>query len=398
MNLTITPHKLHGEMMAIPSKSQAHRLLICAAFADGITELICPETNQDIEATAACLCALGADIHRIGDIYRITPISRLPDEAILPCGESGSTLRFLLPIVGALGVNGTFEMQGRLPQRPLSPLWELMEENGCHLTRPTPNTLRCTGQLQPNTFRIRGDVSSQFITGMEFAMALMKKPCSLLIVGKLESQPYITMTYQAMELFGYPQSQNDKDILHPFHSPGKIQVEGDWSNSAFFLAANALGSNITIHGLNRDSAQGDRSVTEHLAALCQNITIDAADIPDLVPILAVVAGAKHGATFQNIGRLRLKESDRVRAVCEMLAVLGCATESTDSVLTVHPGSFHGGTIQSYNDHRIAMAAAIASTVADGDVTILDAGCTNKSYPTFWNEFQKLGGCYELNIR
>lgn len=398
MNVTITPQKLNGTITAIASKSQAHRLLICAAFADGITELVCPETNRDIEATAACLSALGATIERCGDLYRIIPISQIPLQAHLPCGESGSTLRFLLPIVGSLGVDTTFEMQGRLPQRPLSPLWELMEEHGCQLSRPTTNTLRCTGKLQPAEYSIRGDVSSQFITGMEFAMALMKEKCTLLIIGKAESWPYIAMTHLAMGRYGYPLSRSENDPLHPFHSPGKIQVEGDWSNAAFFLAANALGSNVNIVGLDDNSAQGDRVVAQLLMQLNENSIIDVADIPDLVPILAVVAGAKKGATFQNIGRLRLKESDRVCTTCEMLANLGCRTESTDTTLTVYPCKYHGGIIQSYNDHRIAMAAAIASTVADDKVTILDAACTSKSYPTFWAEFQKLGGCYELDIR
>lgn len=398
MDITITPNKLSGVLNAIPSKSQAHRLLICAAFADKTTELICSETNQDIDATVDCLRALGADIQRKADRFYITPVHCVPKSAVLPCGESGSTLRFFLPIVAALGVDALFQMGGRLPQRPLSPLWELLEENGCQLTRPSQTTLRCTGKLQPSEFYIRGDVSSQYITGMEFAMAFMPQPRSLLVIGKLESAPYIDMTYEAMYRFGYPLSRSDSDPLHPFCSPGTIQVEGDWSNAAFFYAANALGSQIYILGLNEKSSQGDRKVIDLLNALEENICIDASDIPDLVPILAVVAGAKKGATFQNVGRLRLKESDRVGTTCEMLAALGCQTLVSETTLTVFPSQFHGGTIKSHNDHRIAMSAAIASTVTNGKIKILDAGCTNKSYPTFWNEFQRLGGSYELYLR
>ena len=388
MNITITPGKLNGTVAAIPSKSQAHRYLICAAFAGSPTTLLCPDTNRDIEATADCLRALGADIQRTETGYVIYPIGSIPECAVLNCCESGSTLRFMLPIVGALGVDATFRMEGRLPQRPLSPLWEEMERMGCTLRRPTENTIRCQGKLQPGDYSIDGGVSSQFITGLYYALPLINGKTSLTITGKLESKPYVTMTVRALSRFGYPGNQ----------SPGEITVEGDWSNGAFWLAAKQMKNDITVTNLSTDSPQGDRAAAELLLKLEENIIIDATDIPDLVPILAVTAGAKQGAVFTGIQRLRIKESDRVASTIAMLTALGGKAEATKSNLTVYGTGFRGGTVDACNDHRIAMAAAIAATVCTQPVNILGAEAVNKSYPGFWEEYKRLGGQYELNLR
>ena len=388
MDLTIHPRSLQGNITIIPSKSQAHRLLICAALSDGPSELLCPATNRDIEATCDCLNALGAKISRTDSGYLVSPIENIPATALLNCCESGSTLRFMLPIVGALGVDATFRMAGRLPHRPLSPLWDEMERMGCTLTRPTENTIRCQGQLKHGNYSISGSVSSQFITGLLFALSLIDGKTELEVTGKIESKPYIDMTRQAMDLFNAPD----------YRSPGFIQVEGDWSNGAFFLAANKLGSNLSIHGLNEASVQGDRSAASLLNRLSENIVIDASDIPDLVPILSIVAGANQGATFQNIQRLRIKESDRVASTIAMIEALGGKAESTEDTLTVLGTGFIGGTVDSVNDHRIAMSAAIASTVCKEPVTILGAEAVKKSYPHFWEEFSRLGGKYEQYLR
>lgn len=388
MDITITPGQLEGTISAIPSKSQAHRLLICAAFADGPTELICPDTNRDIEATAECLNALGAGITRTDTGYHITPIKSIPASARLNCHESGSTQRFLLPIAGALGVDCLFQTAGRLAQRPLSPLWEEMERMGCTLTRPSPDTIRCNGKLRSGHYTIDGGVSSQFITGLLFALSRIEGESTLEITGKVESEPYIHMTQAAMDLFGAPH----------YKTPGTIRVEGDWSNAAFFLAAKALGNPLEVTGLNPNSNQGDRAAADLLPALAHNCTIDAAHIPDLVPILAVVAGANRGAAFTNIQRLRLKESDRVASVIAMIQALGGCASAIEDTLVIHGTGLTGGTVDSCNDHRIAMAAAIAATVCTGPVTILGAEAVNKSYPTFWDEYHRLGGHYEQHLR
>ncbi len=398
MDLTIFPGTLSGTVTAIPSKSQAHRMLICAAFADGPTELICPETNRDIEATAGCLNALGAQIQRTAAGYHVTPVSQLPKSAVLNCHDSGSTLRFLLPIAGALGVDTVFQLEGRLPQRPLSPLWEEMERMGCRLSRPTPDTIRCQGQLQAGQYTIDGSVSSQFITGLLFAAALVPGTSQIQLTGKVESRPYITMTLRAMEQFGKAVTDFQLSGGTPYHAPGTVLVEGDWSNGAFFLAAQALGNRITTENLRLDSPQGDRAVSDLLPALEETITISAADIPDLVPILSVVAACKKGAVFTDIRRLRLKESDRVASVIAMLTALGGKAEATEDALTVYGTGLTGGTVDSVNDHRIAMSTAIAATVCKNPVTILGAQCVEKSYPHFFEEYRRLGGTYEQYLR
>lgn len=398
MDICITPKKLYGNINAIPSKSQAHRMLICAAFSDQPTTLICPETNRDIEATANCLTALGAGITWLSNGYRVKPIEEVPFRATLPCQDSGSTLRFLLPIAGALGVDTVFQMTGRLPQRPLTPLWEEMERMGCTLTRPTADTIRCTGRLRSGEYAINGTVSSQFITGLLFALSLLPGQSRLQVLGKLESAPYVSMTLAAMERFGI----SCNDYCFPgngrFHSPGTVTVEGDWSNAAFFLAAQALGSPIQVGNLNPDSPQGDRVCARLLPELKDKLTISAADIPDLVPILAVTAAANQGAVFTDIGRLRLKESDRVASVMDMLRALGGQAEADETTLTVYGTGLHGGTVDSHNDHRIAMSAAIAATVCDSPVTILGAQCVEKSYPKFFTDYTSLGGQYEQYLR
>ena len=389
MDITIYPKPLSGSVTVIPSKSQAHRLLICAAFSNNETTLICPETNRDIEATVDCLNALGASILRTDAGYEVDPISRIPAKAQLNCCESGSTLRFMLPIVGALGVDATFLLAGRLPSRPLSPLWEEMERMGCTLTRLTESTIRCTGKLRTGHYSIDGGVSSQFITGLLFALALVGGKSTLDITGKVESRPYIDMTRKALAMFDAPN----------FHTPGFVTVEGDWSNGAFWLTAAALGSDLTIPNLDPASAQGDRAIVEILAQLkIGTLTVSAADIPDLVPILAVAAAANHGCTFTDIRRLRLKESDRVATVMAMVQALGGKAEATEDTLTVFGGGLTGGTVDACNDHRIAMATAIAATVCTAPVTILGAEAVNKSYPQFWAEYRRTGGNYELNLR
>ncbi len=399
MDITVHPRLLRGDISIIPSKSQGHRLLICAALADAPTLLRCPESNRDIAATIGCLRALGAEIQEAHGGYTVLPIQKLPTSAALPCGESGSTLRFLLPVVGALGVDAVFHMEGRLPQRPLSPLWEEMERMGCILTRPTPNSIRCQGKLQPGNYTIPGNISSQYLTGLLLALPLLEGPSRIAVTGQLESAPYVAMTQEALGTFGINAADFDIPGNQHFHSPGAVTVEGDWSNGAFFLAAQFLGSALSILGLNPESTQGDRAVLRLLKQLSsENATVSAKNIPDLVPILSVFAAFHHGAVFTDIQRLRLKESDRVETTLAMLKNLGGSAQAAESSLTVFPVPLAGGTVDAANDHRIAMAAAIAATRCTQDVAVLGAQCVEKSYPRFWAEYARLGGNYELNLR
>ena len=398
MDITIYPGKLHGNVTAIPSKSQAHRLLICAAFADRPTILDCPETNQDIEATARCLNALGASVSRTEMGYSVQPCREIPKTTTMDCGESGSTLRFILPIVCALGVETTIHMAGRLPYRPLSPLWEELEGMGCNLTRPTMTTIHTNGKLHAGEYTIAGNVSSQFITGLLFALSMLEGESKVTVTGTLQSRPYVEMTQKALADFSVDTTDFRVRGSLPFHSPGNIQVEGDWSNGAFFLVAAGMGNTVSVMNLNPDSPQGDRAVANLLKDSREKPVISAADIPDLVPILAVYFASKKGTVFTDIARLRLKESDRVASVTNLLHTLGIKAESDENTLTVYGGRFSGGVVDACSDHRIAMAAGIAATVADEPVTILGADCVAKSYPAFWQEYKRLGGKYEQHIR
>ena len=398
MDITITPSKLSGTVTAIPSKSQAHRLLICAALSAKPTIIHCFETNQDIEATVRCLNAIGANIKRTDTGYYVIPIASIPDTAVMHCGESGSTLRFILPVVCALGINTTIHMSGRLPDRPLSPMWEELVRMGCQLSRTSKNVIQTTGKLIPGEYIITGNVSSQFITGLLFALSLLDGLSSIQIKGKIESAPYVKMTQEALNQFGVKTSDFQVRGSFPFQSPGELCIEGDWSNAAFFIVADRLGNHINVNNLNMDSPQGDRGILSILNQKSLMPVISAADIPDLVPILAVYFSVNGGAIFKDIKRLRLKESDRVTSVINLLQSLGIDAIADDNTLTVHNGTITGGIVDSCGDHRIAMASGIAATIAEGTVTILGAECVAKSYPIFWQEYARLGGKYEQHIR
>ena len=398
MDIIIKPSKLKGTITAIPSKSQAHRVLICSAFSDRPTKIICPSTSLDIEATVGCLTQLGANIQRTEDGYLVIPIAEIPSSVQLDCQESGSTFRFLLPVVAAKGITTVFHLSGRLAERPILPLWELLEANGCRLSRPSSDSIRCEGKLRPSDYTLTGDISSQFVSGLLFACALMEGTSRIHLTGSVQSKPYIRMTQSVLERYGVNCTEMIITGRNQLTSPGHWVIEGDWSNAAFFLAANALGSAINIENLPYQSCQGDQKIIDLLHALENQCSISAADIPDLIPILSLVASYHNGTTFVNTARLRFKESDRVDAIVSMLNSLGCRAEGKDNQIIVYPAIINGGTVNTFNDHRIAMTAAIAATVAKNPVTILNAQCVEKSYPGFWDDYRTLGGNYEQYIR
>lgn len=398
MDILIHPQRLRGELYPISSKSLMHRYLLCAAFADRETDLICTPACKDVTATMNCICALGAKITTLTNGYRITPISRLPKKATLPCGESGSTLRFLLPIVGALGIEATFLLEGRLPLRPVDSLVAVMSQMGCQFSQPNNASIICSGRLQPGEYKIDPNVSSQYITGLIYGLSLLQQDSRITLLGELTSASYVSMTLQVLSEFNLHCDGTTIPGGRQLFSPGTIAVEGDWSNAAFFAAASAMGSLVSVLGLRNDSVQGDAAISNLLHKLRSNAIISAQNIPDLIPILSVYAAYMKGATFTEIHRLRTKESDRVDAIVQMLTSFGIQAVAADNTLRVFPGKFHGATIDSVNDHRIAMSAAIAATVADGSVIIQNAHCVDKSYPTFWEEYSRLGGQYEQYIR
>ncbi len=415
MNVTIKPTTPNGKIKAIASKSAAHRALICAAFANERTEIVCENTNEDIDATVRCLCALGAKITRQNASFIVSPVKSPALSHTLDAGESGSTLRFLLPVVCALGCGATFKMSGRLPERPLSPLRELLVANGASIVNTCKDTLTVSGRISAGEYRIRGDVSSQFISGLLFALSLTAGESRILLDSAIESAPYINMTLKTLYDFGADISIDQWGFtvkgVSAFTSPKNLTVEGDWSNATFMLAAGAVarGGNVGVTSLDAESLQGDRAIIELLVRFgadirrkgdritvrsgeLYGIDIDATNIPDLVPILAVIATAANGRTvIRGAARLKLKESDRLTTTAEMLRTLGASIAKTEDGLIIDGGKpLSGGAVSSYGDHRIAMSAAIAALLSEDDVTVTEAEAVAKSYPAFWDDLASLG--------
>ena len=399
MRATILPSTLAGEIGAIASKSQAHRLLICAALADAPTRIRCGTLSADIEATAACLRGLGARIDYADGVFTVDPIGEAPASAVIDAGESGSTLRFLLPVVCALGVRTDIRMHGRLPERPLTPLWEELERHGARLTRPAGDLIRAAGPLTGGEYVMAADISSQFISGLLFTLPLLGEEARIRLTGQIESSSYLDMTVRALRAFGTETLRTADGFTLPaaqrYRSPGEISVEGDWSNAAFWICADRiLGGTLSITGLDPGSPQGDRAVEKtSLRIAAGSAVVDCRDIPDLVPVLAVLASVSPGQTrFINAGRLRIKESDRLRTTAELLNSLGAQVRELPDGLTVTgTASLSGGEVDSANDHRIAMSAAVAALACQNPVILHGAQAVNKSYPAFWDDYRRLGG-------
>ena len=416
MNKTVKPGPRSGRVRIPASKSQGHRLLICAALGEREVMLVCDGISRDIAATAACLNALGAKITVLHDnLLRVRPIEKAPEGLChLRCGESGSTLRFLLPLVGALGAKAIFYREGRLSKRPLAPLDQELIAHGMRLVEDGEK-LYCEGRLLPGFYELPGNVSSQYISGLLMALPKLCGDSTLAVTGSLESAAYITMTEDVLFQAGCRIEKSENKYLisggQNYSLPQKVVVEGDWSNAAFFLCLGALSpQGITVSGLSLHSSQGDRAILEILRRfgaeiLAENDTVvvrrgllrgqrlDAAPIPDLIPILSVVAAVSEGETrIVNAGRLRLKESDRLQSTAALLRALGGeVTELPDGLVIQGKGKLTGGIADSAGDHRIAMSAAAAASVCTGPLTVLGAECVEKSYPRFWDDFGQLEG-------
>lgn len=415
MNKTILPGARTGEVHIPASKSQAHRMLLCAAMGENEVTLRCRGLSKDILATVACLKALGASVDAEGEVLHLRPVSAPPPGLCpLPCGESGSTLRFLLPLVGVLGASAVFEREGRLPERPIEPLRRELCRNGMDI-RGDGARLYCSGQLRPGAFSLPGNISSQYISALLMTLPLLEGESTLHIEGALESAAYVAMTEEVLRLGGVQTEKTGAGYRIPggqrCRFAPELSVEGDYSNAAFFLCAGALSERgIRVTGLDPQSRQGDRaivplleemgaqvasdgsSVTVKRAAL-HGITIDASPIPDLIPVLSVVATAASGETrVIHAQRLRLKESDRLHSTTQMLRALGAEAEELPDGLVIRGGrTLAGGTVDACGDHRIAMSAAVAGGICRGAVTICGSECVQKSYPDFWTDFQQLKG-------
>lgn len=459
MNVKITSARLSGTVRAITSKSAAHRSLICAALCREETELRISDRSVDIDATIGCLEAMGAQIRIDGPWCTVTPIpggrgQSKSQPITLNCRESGSTLRFLMPVAAAVCSGGALVTgEGRLPSRPLCQLAEALRQKG---TAVEPWNQQEKGKNLPllvrgipenGVYNIEGNISSQYISGLLFMLPLLEGDSEIRLTSPMESSAYVDMTLQSLAQFGvqverqFAEDGSLAGFLVPggqhYRSPGRLEVESDWSNAAFFLAAGALGGpdGVACDGLNLHSPQGDKGILEILermgaeyresppdASSCRRVavypgnihsqresqaggedlgandqgaplTIDVSQIPDLMPILAVTAcGLKRETLFVNAGRLRMKESDRIASTAALIQSLGgCAQEGPDSLLVRGAGRLRGGEVQSFDDHRIAMSAAIAASICSEPVTIQGAEVVEKSYPDFYKDFEKIGG-------
>lgn len=385
MKVTITKADLSGEIAAMPSKSSAHRALICSAMSENSIKIDNLPVSKDIDATTNCLNVLKSDA----------------ENKILDCGESGSTLRFLLPIAPALGETVSFKMHGRLPERPLFPLDEQLKKHGCALKKDG-DMLHVSGKLSGGIYNLPGDVSSQFVTGLLLALPLVEADSEIHINGILESKPYVDMTQDIQKKFGV-YSEFKENIFYikgnqKYTSPESFSVEGDWSNGAFWLSAGKLTlGNVKCTGLDLNSAQGDKEIINILNNL--PCTVDARDIPDLIPIVSAVASVTKGTTeIINAKRLTLKESDRLLAIHTVLTELGADISRTkDGLIIKGKKELNGGEIDSLNDHRIAMMAAIISIKCKNPVTVTCAEAVKKSYPAFWEDFKTLGGKFKEEL-
>jgi 3-phosphoshikimate 1-carboxyvinyltransferase len=417
MNITIIPRPLKGEVAIVPSKSVSHRNIIAASLASGTSTVRGVLDSDDITATKEALSALGVRFDGDNIIANGLDVKR----ERIDCHESGSTLRFMIPVAMLTGKRIVFEGRNRLVKRPLDVFEDMFKTSDVTFERLSEDWLPVSvkGPLKPGEYVMRGDVSSQFTSGMLFALPLLQGDSSIRLSSPLESAGYVDLTIQAMSRFGVFVTKTDDgwDIKgSQRYIPADVRTEGDFSQAAFCMVAGTIGERLTLTNLDPDSIQGDKAVIDIINSMggkivfdpgldayvarparTHAVTIDLSDIPDLGPVLMVLAALSQGTTrFTNAGRLRLKESDRIMAMKDMLETFGVMVEEDpDGVRVTGLRRFKGDvTINGYNDHRIVMAAAVAAIRADGPVTITDAQAVNKSWPSFFETYASLGGEYD----
>ncbi len=411
----ISPCSLNGTVTLPPSKSVAHRAIICAALSKGKSVISPIDLSNDIKATISCMKNLGAEISLKDKVLTVDGTHLFQNkDVVLDCGESGSTLRFLIPVAAAGSVNAEFIGRGLLPERPIGIYLDALPKKNVKCTTEGGLPLKIEGQLTSGIFEIPGNVSSQFITGLLLSLPLLDGDSEIILTSEAQSVGYIDMTLSVMKSFGVsaePTSKGWKIKGGQQYRSTDYTVEGDWSQAAFFMTAAALGGKITIDNLDLNSAQGDKACIDIYAKFGAkidisengNITvthdkltgihIDASDIPDMVPALAVMAALSEGTTvISGAERLRIKECDRLAAMRDGLSRLGADICETDDGLIINGVPiFHGAETEGYNDHRIVMSLSAAAVGCDGDIIISDMESINKSYPSYFEDFKKLGG-------
>lgn len=402
-----------GKVSAIASKSELHRALIAASLCEGQTEILFRGRSEDILATARSLSALGAELQESPRGYTVRR-AEPPETATVDVGESGSTLRFLIPIAAAKGIDTTFLGHGRLGERPLEPLTEQLKAHGVEILG-TGLPLRIRGKLCAGSYAIAGNISSQFVTGLLLSLPLLDGAATVSLTTPLESAAYVDVTLSVLSSFGVAyETDGGAYRLVPgsgYRSPGCYTVEGDWSNAAFHLVSGAIGGDVSVSGLSEESLQADRAVLDALrlagakprfengsvrVAAPERLSafdFDVSGCPDLFPILCVLAAACEGESHLFGGaRLRFKESDRIASTEAMLRALGASVLATEDGMTVVGGKrLSGGTLNGAGDHRIVMAGAVARSLCGGDVMLCGADAVSKSYPAFFDDFAALKG-------
>ena len=399
MNVNIIPSILRGTIQVPPSKSVAHRLIIGAALAEGTSHIHNLAESQDIRATLNCMTVLGAKASPDGSQITGLSMERHGDTLpVLNCGESGSTIRFLMPVALAVAGGGVFLGHGRLMERPYGPYESIFAEQNISFEREA-GKITLSGSLKPGRFALPGDISSQFITGLLYALPLLDGDSEIVLTTELESSGYVDLTLEALRRFDVRVARTDTGWHIPGnqrYQPTEVTVEGDYSQAANFILANDFNNHITVTGLNPASVQGDKVVLTYAKQLNEpgTVTLDVSQCPDLVPALAVRAALRAGETTHIVGaaRLRLKESDRLNAVTTELNRLGAQIEQAPDALTIQGVEhFCFGVCDGHGDHRIVMMLAMAATRAAANVIIIGADHVAKSYPTFWEEYMRLGG-------
>ncbi|MBE6903153.1 MAG: 3-phosphoshikimate 1-carboxyvinyltransferase [Ruminococcaceae bacterium] len=391
--ITLTPQKLKGNICVPSSKSVTHRALICASLSQNCT-VKNVTFSKDIEATLNGLKAMGSDFEISGSSVSFKGFNP-PKDAVIDAFESGTTLRLLIPIAAALEINAVFNGKGRLPLRPLDEYQRIFENKIKFSLTDGHLPLEISGKYTDNTVYMNGDISSQYISGMLLCAPLLKKDFSIILKTQLLSEPYVNITIEVMKAFGVCVNKTDNGyiIKNQQYRPTDYFCEGDYSAAAFWLCANKMGCDITVDGLKENSTQGDSKIIDILKEIDSCESIDASQIPDLVPILAVCACAFEKKTYiYGCERLKYKESDRIESTVQTIKALGGEAYGDNKSITIlGKALLKGGEIDSFNDHRIAMSAAIASVICQDEVIINDYNCVDKSYPQFFEHFIKSGG-------
>ena len=404
MNIRIRPGVLKGDVEAVSSKSFLHRQMIGAMLSDAPVTIACRGISEDVRASAACAGALGSEVLLSEHAVTVTPCNRSTTDApVLDCSESGSTARFFLPVAAALRDAFSMTGSGRLPERPMAGLCRAMAARGCVFSGDRlPLSVR--GRLRAGEFHLPGDVSSQYVTGLLLALPLLSGDSRIVLTTPLSSKGYVDITLSVLRRFGVRAEKSMDGFFVPgnqtFAASANMTAEGDWSNAAIWLCANEMGENrVSVSGLDPASVQGDRAVLPCIETMRREskVKLGVGETPDLLPALAVLACARRGVTvFSGAARLRLKESDRLAACEDLINGLGGdARASADALAVTGAGRLRGGTVSGHNDHRIVMAAAVASLLCAEPITILGAEAVNKSYPDFFADFRKLGGITDV---